>query len=156
MDKTSKVKYMKRALELASEAEEIGEVPVGAVVVNNKTGEIIGEGYNRRETDSSPLAHAEIIAINEASRNLGGWRLIDCDIYVTLEPCAMCAGAIINSRIEKVCFGAFDPRFGAVGSAVNLFDGRFNHCPEVESGILLNECSEVISDFFRKLRREKL
>ncbi len=156
MDKTSKVKYMKRALELASEAEKIGEVPVGAVVVNNKTGEIIGEGYNRRETDRSPLAHAEIIAINEASRNLGGWRLIDCDIYITLEPCAMCAGAIINSRIEKVCFGAFDPRFGAVGSAVNLFDGRFNHCPEVESGILLDECSEVISDFFRKLRREKL
>ena len=156
MEKTSKVKYMKRALELASEAEEIGEVPVGAVVVNNKTGEIIGEGYNRRETDSSPLAHAEIIAINEASRNLGGWRLIDCDMYVTLEPCAMCAGAIINSRIEKVYFGAFDPRFGAVGSAVNLFDGRFNHCPEVESGILLDECSEVISDFFRKLRRDKL
>ncbi len=153
MDKTV---YMKRALELAYQAAEIGEVPVGAVVVNNRTGEIIGEGYNRRETDKSPLAHAEIIAINEASKSLGVWRLIGCDMYVTLEPCAMCAGAIINSRIEKVCFGAFDPRFGAVGSAVNLFDGRFNHCPEVESGILLDECSGIISDFFKKLRREKL
>ncbi len=153
MDKTF---YMNRALELASKASEIGEVPVGAVVVNKKTGEIIGEGYNRRETDRSPLAHAEIIAINEASRSLGGWRLIGCDIYVTLEPCAMCAGAIINSRIEKVYIGAFDHRFGAVGSTINLFDGRFNHCPEVESGILLDECSEIISDFFKKLRREKL
>lgn len=153
MDKTL---YMNRALELASKAAEIGEVPVGAVVVNNKTGEIIGEGYNRRETDKSPLAHAEIIAINEASRNLGGWRLIGCDLYVTLEPCAMCAGAIINSRIDKVHFGASDPRFGAVGSTVNLFDGRFNHCPEVENGILSDECSKVISDFFKMLRREKL
>ena len=149
MDKTF---YMNRALELASKAAEIGEVPVGAVVVNNKTGEIIGEGYNRRETDKSPLAHAEIIAINEASENLGGWRLIGCDIYITLEPCAMCAGAIINSRIEKVYIGALDHRFGAVGSTINLFDGRFNHCPKVESGILLDECSDIIKDFFRRLR----
>lgn len=147
--------YMNRALELAYKAAEIGEVPVGAVVVNNKTGEIIGEGYNCRENDKSPLAHAEIIAINEASRSLGGWRLIDCDMYVTLEPCAMCAGAIINSRIEKVYFGAFDHRFGAVGSTINLFDGRFNHCPKVESGILLDECSEIISSFFRHLREKQ-
>lgn len=152
MDKTV---YMKRALELASQAAEIGEVPVGAVVVNKRTGEIIGEGYNRRETDKSPLAHAEIIAIDEASKNLGGWRLIGCDMYVTLEPCAMCAGAIINSRIEKVYFGAFDPRFGAVGSTVNLFDGSFNHRPEVESGILSEECSEIIKDFFKRLRDKK-
>ncbi len=152
MDKTF---YMHRALVLASKAADIGEVPVGAVIVNKKTGEIIGEGYNRRETDKSPLAHAEIIAINEASKNLGGWRLIGCDMYVTLEPCAMCAGAIINSRIEKVCFGAFDTRFGAVGSTVNLLDGRFNHCPEIESGILSEECSSIIREFFKRLRNEK-
>lgn len=154
MDKSNQ-RYMQRALELASKAAEIGEVPVGAVVVKKNTGEIIGEGYNRRETDKSPLAHAEILAINEASKNLGGWRLIDCDMYVTLEPCAMCAGAIINSRIEKVYFGTFDPRFGAVGSTVNLFDGRFNHCPEIESGILSEECSDIIKEFFKNLRNEK-
>lgn len=153
MDKTF---YMNRALLLASKAADIGEVPVGAVIVNKKTGEIIGEGYNRRETDKSPLAHAEIIAINEASKNFGGWRLIGCNMYVTLEPCAMCAGAIINSRIEKVCFGAFDTRFGAVCSTVNLLDGRFNHCPEIESGILSEECSSIISEFFKRLRNEKI
>lgn len=155
MDNSNVIVYMKRALELANEAYDIDEVPVGAVVVNKRTGEIIGEGYNRRETDKSPLAHAEIIAINEASKKLGGWRLINCDMYVTLEPCAMCAGAIINSRIDKVYFGAFDPRFGAVGSKINLFDGRFNHCPEIESGIISEECSEIIKDFFRRLRNNK-
>lgn len=148
------VQFMKRALELAAKAAQIGEVPIGAVVVDKKSGKIIGEGYNRRETDKSPLAHAEIIAINQASNFLGGWRLIDCDMYVTLEPCAMCAGAIINSRIDKVFFGAFDYRFGAVGSKINLFDGGFNHVPEFESGILRQECSEIIKSFFRQLRNK--
>lgn len=148
------IQFMKRALELAGKAAEIGEVPVGAVIVDKRTGKIIGEGYNRRETDKSPLAHAEIIAINQASKSLGGWRLINCDMYVTLEPCAMCAGAIINSRISKVYFGAFDYRFGAVGSKINLFDGGFNHVPEFESGILNKECSEIIKSFFRQLRNK--
>lgn len=152
MDKN--VQFMKRALELAAKAAQIGEVPVGAVVVDKKSGKIIGEGYNRRETDKSPLAHAEIIAINQASRNLGGWRLIDCDMYVTLEPCAMCAGAIINSRIEKVFFGTFDYRFGAVGSKINLFEKGFNHVPEFESGMLNQECSEIIKLFFKQLRNK--
>lgn len=146
--------FMKRALELAAKAAEIGEVPVGAVVVDKRTGQIAGEGYNRRETDKSPLAHAEIIAIDEASKKLGGWRLFNCDMYVTLEPCAMCAGAIINSRIDKVYFGASDYRFGAVGSKINLFDGGFNHAPEFESGMLSQECSEIIKSFFRKLRNK--
>ena len=144
--------FMKRALELAAEAEKIGKVPVGAVVVDKRTGKIVGEGYNKRETAKSPLAHAEIIAIDEASRKLGGWRLFNCDIYVTLEPCAMCAGAIINSRIDKVYFGASDYRFGAVGSKINLFDEEFNHTPEFESGMLSRECSDIIKTFFRKLR----
>lgn len=152
MDENNDVLFMRRALELAGKAEEIGEVPVGAVIVDKLTGKIVGEGYNRRETDKSPLAHAEIIAINEASKRLGGWRLINCDMYVTLEPCAMCAGAIINSRIDKVFFGAFDYRFGAAGSKVNLFDGGFNHAPEIESGILTRECSSVLKNFFRNLR----
>lgn len=144
--------FMKRALELAAEAAKIGEVPVGAVVVDKRTGKIIGEGYNKRETDKSPLAHAEIIAINEASKKLGGWRLFDCDMYVTLEPCAMCAGAIINSRIDKVYFGAYDYRFGAVGSKINLFNEGFNHTPEFENGILRQECSDIIKTFFKQLR----
>lgn len=150
MDKN--VQFMKRALELAAKAAQIGEVPVGAVVVDKKSGKIIGEGNNRRETDKSPLAHAEIIAINQASNFLGGWRLINCDMYVTLEPCAMCAGAIINSRIDKVYYGAFDYRYGAVGSKINLFDKGFNHVPEFESGILSEECSEILKRFFSQLR----
>lgn len=146
--------FMKRALELAQIAEHMGEVPVGAVVVKRSTGEIVGEGCNRRETDKSPLAHAEIEAINEASQRLGGWRLVDCDLYVTLEPCPMCAGAIINSRVERVFFGAYDKKAGSCGSVVNLFELPFNHFPEITGGVMEEECSEILSEFFKKLRKK--
>lgn len=145
-------KYMKRAIELAQIAASVGEVPVGAVVVKRNTGEIVGEGYNKRETDKSPLAHAEIEAIKNASEKLGGWRLLDCEIYVTLEPCPMCAGAIINSRIERVVFGAFDKKAGSCGSVVNLFELPYNHFPEIEGGIMEEECSQLLSEFFKELR----
>lgn len=144
--------YMERALQLAAKAGEIGEVPVGAVVVKKSTGEIVGEGYNRRECDKSPLAHAEIIAISQASRNLGGWRLIDCELFVTLEPCPMCAGAIINSRVERVIFGAEDYKAGSCGSVLNLFEYPYNHKAEVTKGVLQQRCSEILSEFFAELR----
>ena len=143
---------MKRAIELAQIAASVGEVPVGAVVVKRNTGEIVGEGYNKRETDKSPLAHAEIEAIKNASEKLGGWRLLDCEIYVTLEPCPMCAGAIINSRIERVVFGAFDKKAGSCGSVGNLFELPYNHFPEIEGGIMEEECSQLLSEFFKELR----
>ena len=140
--------YMQIALELARQAYEINEVPVGAIVVKKSTGKIIGKGYNRREIDKNPLAHAEIAAIKQAAETLGGWRLLDCDIYVTLEPCPMCCGAIINSRIERVIFGAFDSKSGSVESIINMFDLPFNHKPKIVSGIMQKECSEILSDFF--------
>lgn len=145
--------FMKEALALAALAAENGEVPVGAVVV--KGDEIVGRGYNRREGDKNALAHAEMIAIDEACKNLGGWRLWQCDLYVTLEPCSMCAGAIINSRIKTVYFGANDQKNGSVGSVVNLFDLPYNHKPEVVSGILEEECSSLLSNFFKNLREMK-
>lgn len=148
-------KYMKRAIELAKCAADIGEVPVGAVVVRKSTGEIVGEGFNKRESIRSPLAHAELEAIEQASSNLGGWRLIDCALYVTLEPCAMCSGAMINSRIEDVVFGAFDKRFGTCCSVINLFDLPFNHKPALKGGVLEDECSALLSDFFKQLREKK-
>lgn len=147
--------YMKRALELAALAAAQGEVPVGAVVVKQSTGEIVGEGYNRRETDKSPLAHAEIIAINEASRRLGGWRLVDCALYVTLEPCPMCAGAVINSRVERLVYGASDPKAGSCGSVTDLFSYPYNHIPPIERGVLAEECASVLTEFFRQLRERK-
>lgn len=147
--------YMGKALELAKIAAEYDEVPVGAIVVKKDTGEIIGRGYNRREYGKSPLTHAEIIAIDEASRKLGGWRLINCELYVTLEPCPMCAGAIINSRIERVVFGAFDKKAGSCCSVVNLFELPYNHKPEVIAGLRETECSEILSSFFRRLRIKK-
>ena len=147
--------YMKKALELARIAAEQGEVPVGAVVVKKSSGEIIGRGFNRREYGRSPLTHAEIIAIDEASRRLGGWRLIDCELFVTLEPCPMCAGAMINSRIERVVFGAFDPKAGSCGSVVNLFELPYNHKPELKGGVLEAECAGILSEFFRELRQRK-
>ena len=146
---------MKKALELANKAAKIGEVPVGAVVVKKSTGEIVGEGYNRREVDKDSIAHAEIIAIENASKKLGGWRLIDCELFVTLEPCPMCAGAIINSRIERVVYGAMDKKAGSCGSVVNLFDLPYNHKPELTGGILSEECSSILSEFFKKLRESK-
>ena len=144
--------YMQIALELARQAYEINEVPVGAIVVKKSTGKIIGKGYNRREIDKNPLAHAEIAAIKQAAETLEGWRLLDCDIYVTLEPCPMCCGAIINSRIERVIFGAFDSKSGSVESIINMFDLPFNHKPKIVSGIMQKECSEILSDFFTELR----
>lgn len=147
--------YMKKALELARMAAAQGEVPVGAVVVKKSTGEIVGRGFNRREYGRSPLTHAEIIAIDEASRRLGGWRLIDCELYVTLEPCPMCAGAVINSRIERVVFGAYDPKAGSCGSVTNLFELPYNHRPELVGGVLESECAGVLSEFFKGLRQIK-
>lgn len=147
--------YMNAALELAQKAYMLGEVPVGAVVVKKSTGEIVGKGYNRRETDKDPLAHAEISAIKQASETLGGWRLIDCDIYVTLEPCPMCCGAIINSRIERVVFGAFDKKSGSAESVVNMFELPFNHKPEIVSGVEEKKCAKILKDFFAELREKK-
>lgn len=145
-------KYMKRALALAKEAFDEGEVPIGAVVVKRSTGEIIGEGRNERENGKNALCHAEITAIDAACKKLNGWRLIDCDLYVTLEPCPMCCGAIINSRIERVIFGAFDSKAGSVFSVQKMFDFPYNHKPEVISGVMEKECSEILSEFFIKLR----
>ncbi|MBR5479883.1 MAG: nucleoside deaminase, partial [Clostridia bacterium] len=132
-------KFMKRALELADIAAGLGEAPIGCVIV--KDGKIVGEGYNRRETHKTALGHAELYAIKDACENLGGWRLFDCDLYVTLEPCPMCAGAIINARIEHVIFGASDPKAGSCGSIINLFDLPYNHKPKIISGVLGDECS---------------
>lgn len=146
---------MREALDLARQAALLGEVPVGAVVVKKSTGEVVGRGSNRRETARSPLAHAELEAIAQASERLGGWRLIDCELYVTLEPCAMCSGAIINSRIERVVFGAYDKRFGACGSVITLFDLPFNHRPELIGGVLEEECASLLSQFFVELRKKK-
>ena len=146
------IRFMKEALALAREASEAGEVPVGCVIV--RKGEIVGRGRNRREGDKSALAHAEIEAIREACANLGGWRLWECTLYVTLEPCPMCAGAIINARIPRVVYGASDAKCGAAGSVCSLFSMEFNHHPEVEQGILEEECAALLTDFFRKLRIE--
>lgn len=147
--------YMRKALELAEIAAEQLEVPVGAIVVKKSTGEIVGRGFNRREYGKSPLTHAEVIAIDQASKKLGGWRLMDCELYVTLEPCPMCAGAIINSRVERVVFGAYDKKAGSCGSIVNLFELPYNHKPELVGGVLETECSAVLSEFFSKLRKIK-
>ena len=146
-------KFMEKALSLAKEAGDMGEVPVGAVIVRN--GEIIATGKNGREINKNALSHAEIEAIDNACRTLGGWRLPGCELYVTLEPCPMCAGAIINSRIEKVYFGAYDKKAGSVRSLVQLFDIPYNHKPEVTGGIMEEECAAVLSDFFRSLREKK-
>lgn len=141
---------MREALALAAAAAEEGEVPIGCVVV--KDGAIVGRGRNRRELGKNALYHAEIMAIDEACKTLGGWRLFGCELYVTLEPCPMCAGAIINARIDKVCFGAHDPKAGSCGSLINLFELPYNHKPAVESGILGEECAELLKNFFKKLR----
>ena len=144
-------KFMQEALRLAAEAASEGEVPVGAVVV--KDGKIIGRGRNRRENDKNALAHAEIEAINDACAALESWRLSGCELYVTLEPCPMCAGAIINSRLERVVFGAMDNKAGSVGSIINMFDLPYNHRPRTTVGVGEKECSEVLSDFFKDLRK---
>ncbi|MBQ6898102.1 MAG: nucleoside deaminase [Clostridia bacterium] len=145
--------FMEKALSLAREAGALGEVPVGAVIVRG--GEIIATGKNGREKNKNALSHAELEAINNACNALGGWRLPGCELYVTLEPCPMCAGAIINSRIEKVYFGAYDKKAGSVRSLVQLFDLPYNHKPEIQGGIMEEECAGVLSDFFRSLREKK-
>lgn len=142
--------YMETALALAKESAGEGEVPVGAVIVRN--GEVVSKGRNRRELGKNALYHAEIEAIDAACRRLQGWRLPGCTLYVTLEPCPMCAGAIINSRIERVVFGAYDKKAGSLGSVTNLFDFPYNWKPEVTGGCLETECAAVLSDFFKKLR----
>lgn len=144
---------MEEALLLAKQSFDDGEVPVGAVVV--KDGEIVGRGRNRRENGKNALFHAEISAIDEACRNLGGWRLWQCEMYVTLEPCPMCAGAIINSRIKKVTFGAYDKKAGSFGSVVDFNDLPYNHKPQIEGGIDEKECSELLSLFFEQLREKR-
>ena len=150
-------RYMQRALELARLAYDDGEVPVGAVVVRKTTGEIVGEGRNMRETAKNALAHAEIAAIDEACRRLGGWRLPECAIYVTLEPCPMCCGAIINARIDDVIFGAYDLKSGSAVSVQKMFELPYNHFPKVQGGVMEEECGAILSDFFRGLRlKQKL
>ncbi len=143
-------KFMKRAIELANKAFKLGEVPVGAVIVKN--GEIIGEGYNMREQKQNALSHAEIEAINSACKKLGSWRLDDCEMYVTLEPCPMCTGAIINARIKTVIFGAFDSSMGCMDSVINLCDYPFNHKVEIYAGICEDECKKMLTDFFALIR----
>ena len=147
-------KFMKIALKEANKSFQLDEVPVGVVIV--KDDKIIARGHNLRETKQDPTGHAEIIAIKKASKKLKSWRLIDCEMYVTLEPCSMCAGAIINSRIKKVYIGAMDEKTGAVGSVLNLFeDYTFNHKVESEIGIMEKECQEILKKFFKELRKLK-
>lgn len=145
--------WMQIALEEAKKAEEIGEVPIGAIIVRD--GEVVGRGYNRREIDHDPTAHAELLAIREASHKLGGWRLLNSTLYVTLEPCPMCAGAIVQSRIDRVVYGASDPKAGCAGTLMNLLqEDRFNHQVETVSGVMEEECGQILKDFFRRLRKQ--
>ena len=148
------IKFMKEAIRQAKKAYKLDETPIGCVIVHE--GKVIARGYNRRNTDKSPLAHAEITAIRKASRKLGDWRLEECTLYVTLEPCQMCAGAIIQSRIPRVVIGCMNPKAGCAGSVLNLLDVKeFNHQAEVTTGVLGQECSELMSGFFRELRERK-
>jgi tRNA(adenine34) deaminase len=145
---------MRRALDLAKQAAAIGEVPVGAVVYRTETGAILGEGYNRREVDHDPSAHAEHIAMVQACKTLCDWRLNECTLVVTLEPCAMCAGLIVNARVGRVIYGASDPKAGAAGSLMRLTeDPRLNHRVIPVPGVLADECGQVLRDFFKDLRR---
>ena len=143
--------YMEKALTLALKAADHGEVPVGAIVVDSN-GEIIGEGYNRREELNSPTAHAELIAIEQAAQRLGSRRLIGCTLYVTLEPCPMCAGAVMNAQLTRLVYGAFDEKNGACASVVTLFDEKFTHIPRVRSRVLEKRCGEVLTEFFKGIR----
>ena len=147
-------KLMKQALKEAKKAYEKEEVPIGAIIV--KDGKIIARAHNQKETKTDTTKHAEILAIQKASKKLKSWRLIDCEMYVTLEPCSMCAGAMINSRIKKVYIGTMDEKTGAAGSVLNLFeDYTFNHKVEAEVGIMKEECQEILTNFFKELRELK-
>ena len=149
-----KEKFMKQAIKEAKKAEEKLEVPIGVVIV--KDNKIIARAHNLRETKKNAIAHAEILAVQKACKKLDAWRLNNCEMYVTLEPCPMCAGAILNSRIKKVYIGTMEPRSGAAGSKINLFkDYNYNHEVEYETGILENECKEIIQHFFQQLRKKK-
>ena len=144
---------MREAIALAATASAAGEVPIGCVVVHEPTGRVIGRGYNRRETDRDPTAHAEILAMREAGQALGHWRLVDCTLVVTLEPCPMCAGAIVNARVPRLLYGCDDPKAGAVKSLYQLCaDPRLNHRVDVTSGVLAEECAELLRAFFRAQR----
>lgn len=145
--------FMKEALRLAEESAREGEVPVGAVITIDDR--IVGRGRNRREKDKNALAHAELEAINQACQTLGGWRLWQCDMFVTLEPCPMCTGAIINSRIKRLVYGANDFKAGSCGSVINLFDFPYNHKPEIVSGFMADDCARLLTDFFKQLRHNK-
>ena len=142
--------YMRRALELAAQAAEQGDVPVGCVIVRD--GEIVGEGRNRREENGDATAHAELDAIRDACARTGSWRLHGCTLYVTLEPCPMCAGGIINARVDEIRYGARDEKAGCCGSVLNLFEERFNHHPRIYQGPLIRECEEILQRFFENLR----
>ena len=149
--KSEKEKFMRAAIKEAEKAQAIDEVPIGCVVV--KDGKIISRGHNKRETSQDSTSHAELKTLQKACKKLNSWRLVGCDIYVTLEPCIMCAGAIIQSRIDNVYFGAFDPKGGAFVSSINVLEAKnINHIPHVEGGILEKECSQIIKDFFKHKR----
>ena len=151
---TADEKYMKEALRQAKKAEALLEVPIGCVVVQND--KIIARGYNRRNTDKNTLSHAELNAIRKASKKTGDWRLEDCTMYITLEPCQMCAGAIVQARMGRVVIGAMNPKAGCAGSILNLLEmSEFNHQVNVERGVLEEECSAMLSEFFKKLRKQK-
>ena len=154
MEMASEEKYMREAVRQAKKAAALNEVPIGCVIVHE--GKIIGRGYNRRMTDHSVLAHAEIIAIKKACRKMGDWRLEDCTIYITLEPCPMCAGAIVQARIPRAVIGCMNPKAGCAGSVLNLLqEDGFNHQVEIEVGMMGEECSQMLKDFFRSLRKKK-
>lgn len=154
IDRKTDEKYMKEALKQAKKAYDLEETPIGCVIVHE--GKIIARGYNRRNIDKSPLAHAEIAAIKKASKKLGDWRLEECTLYVTLEPCQMCAGAIIQARIPCVVVGCMNPKAGCAGSVLNLLDIQaFNHQAELRTGVLEEECSEMMKRFFRELREKR-
>jgi len=147
-------KYMKEAIRQAKKAYALGEVPIGCVIVYD--GKIIGRGYNRRTIDKNVLAHGEIIAIRKACKKMGDWRLEDCTMYVTLEPCQMCSGAIVQSRMKKVVIGCMNPKAGCAGSVLNLLqEEKFNHQVEMEIGVLSDECSQMMKQFFQELREKK-
>ncbi len=151
MKMTEQEKYMKQAIREARKAYALGEVPIGCVIVNE--GKIIGRGYNRRNTDKSTLSHAEITAIKKASKKMGDWRLEGCTLYVTLEPCQMCAGAIVQARIDEVVMGSMNPKAGCGGSVLNLLEmPEFNHQVKVTRGIMEEECSQMLTNFFKELR----